>query len=56
MNGFGCRGIMSLSWDCMDDRNVREGINDEESNVGSRVGFIKFHLMDVYGMLATYGI
>lgn len=46
---------MSLKWDCMDDRNVREGINDEESNV-SRVGFIKYNLMNVYGMLATYGI
>lgn len=40
----------------MDDRNVQEGINDEEGNVRSRVGFIKYHLMDVYGMLATYGI
>lgn len=39
----------------MDDRNVREGINDEESNV-SKVGFVKCHLMDVYGMLATYCI
>ncbi len=39
----------------MDDRNVREAINDEESNVVSRVGFIKHHLMDVYGTLATYG-
>lgn len=28
----------------------------EESNVVSREGFIKYHLMDVYGMLATYGI
>lgn len=56
MNGSGCWGIMSLSWDCMDDRNVREGIDDEESNVVSRVGFIKYHLMDVYSMLATYGI
>lgn len=40
----------------MDDRNVREGINDEESNVVSRERFIKYHLMDVYSTLATYGL
>lgn len=56
MNGFGCLGIMSLRWDCMDDRNAREGIDGEESNVVSRMGFMKYHLMDVYGMLATYGL
>lgn len=44
---------MSLKWDCMDDRNVQEGINDEESNVGRRVCFIKYSLMDFYGMLET---
>lgn len=47
---------MSLSWDCVDDRNVREGINDEESNVVSGEGFIKYHVMDVYSMLAMYGL
>lgn len=41
MNGFGCWGILSLNWDCMDDRDVREVIDDGESNVVSRVGFIK---------------
>lgn len=56
MNGFGCWGIMSLSWDCMDGRDVQEVINDRESNAVSRVGFIKYHLMDVYAVLATYGI
>lgn len=30
---------MSLKWDCMDDINVREVINDEESNDVSRGGF-----------------
>lgn len=47
---------MSLRWDCMDDRNAREGIDGEESNVVSRMGFMKYHLMDVYGMLASYGL
>lgn len=47
---------MSLSVDCMDDRNVREGINDEESNVVSGVTFIMDHLMDVYAMLASSGV
>lgn len=47
---------MSLSRDCMDDRNVPGGINDEECNVVSRVRFIRHHLMDVYAVLATYGI
>lgn len=40
----------------MDDINAREVINEEESNVVSRVGFLKSSLMDVYGMLATCGI
>lgn len=31
---------MSLSWDCMDDSNAPEAINDEESNVVSRKAFI----------------
>lgn len=47
---------MSLNWDCMDDSDVREVINDGESNVVIRVGFIKYHLMDVYAVLATHGI
>lgn len=47
---------MSLSWDCMDDRDVREVINDGEGNAVSGVGLIKYHLMDVYAVLATYGI
>lgn len=47
---------MALKWDCMDDINVPEVINDEESNVVSRVGFLKSSVMDVYGTLATCGI
>ena len=33
VNGFGWRSVMSLGWDCMDDSDAREKINDEESNV-----------------------
>lgn len=45
---------MSLSWDCMDDSDAREEIDDEESNVVSQQRFHKYGLMEVYAVLATY--
>lgn len=55
-NGFGSWRIMSLKWNCMDDRNVWEEINVEEGSVVCREGFIKYNLTDVYGMLTTSSI